>query len=195
MQLTLTTCAVRSWRASDAESLTRHANNRKIWLNLRDLFPHPYGIRDARAYLQMVLGKTPETGFAIDVNGEAVGGIGVVLKPDVERVSAEIGYWLGESFWGRGIVTDALSATTRHIVAAHHLTRVYAVPFAHNIASCRVLEKAGYVLEGRLRKSAIKDGTIVDQMQYAFIVSESAEVANSLSSAISSARPPTGIQR
>jgi ribosomal-protein-alanine N-acetyltransferase len=175
IDIPLQSCRVRSWRVSDAESLARYANNRKIWLNLRDLFPHPYGIRDARAYLQMVLGKTPETSFAIDVQGEAAGGVGFVLKTDVERVSAEIGYWLGEPFWGRGIVTDALAATTRHIVAAHHLTRVYAVPFAHNVASCRVLEKAGYVLEGRLRRSAIKDGAIVDQMQYAYVVAQGTE--------------------
>jgi ribosomal-protein-alanine N-acetyltransferase len=91
IDIPLQSCRVRSWRVSDAESLARYANNRKIWLNLRDLFPHPYGIRDARAYLQMVLGKTPETSFAIDVQGEAAGGVGFVLKTDVERVSAEIG--------------------------------------------------------------------------------------------------------
>jgi RimJ/RimL family protein N-acetyltransferase len=84
-------------------------------------------------------------------------------------VSAEIGYWLGERFWGRGIVTEALVAMTRHAIETHELTRVYAVPFAWNTASCRVLEKAGYVLEARLRRSAIKDGQIVDQLQYAFI--------------------------
>ena len=91
-----------------------------------------------------------------------------MLQPDVERVSAEIGYWLGEPFWGRGIVTEALIAVTRYAIATHGLTRVFAVPFASNTASCRVLEKAGYVLEGRLRRSAIKDGQIIDQLQYAF---------------------------
>jgi len=171
MELRLKTCTVRSWRASDAESLTRHANNRRIWLNLRDAFPHPYTQRDARAFLQS-LNTAPETMFAIEVDGEAAGGIGFVLKPDVERVSAEIGYWLAESVWGRGIATEALEAVTAHAVAAHGLTRLYAVPFAYNTASCRVLEKAGYVLEGRLRKSAIKDGTIIDQMQYAYSVPE-----------------------
>src|SRR5207249_11882042 len=83
--------------------------------------------------------------------------------------SAEIGYWLGERFWGRGIATEALAAMTRHAIETHELTRVYAVPFAWNTASCRVLEKAGYVLEARLRRSAIKDGQVVDQLQYAFI--------------------------
>jgi [ribosomal protein S5]-alanine N-acetyltransferase len=170
--LTLTTCAVRSWRTSDAESLLRHANNRNIWLNLRDAFPHPYTKHDARAYIRSVRDRSPETTFAIAVNDEAVGSIGFVLRTDVERVSAEIGYWLAEPFWGRGIATEALAAVTRHAIAVHKLTRVYALPFAWNGASCRVLEKAGYVLEARLRRSAIKNGIITDQLQYAFIVPE-----------------------
>jgi RimJ/RimL family protein N-acetyltransferase len=103
------------------------------------------------------------------VDGQAVGGIGFVLHGDVERVSAEIGYWIGEPFWGRGITTDAVRALTAYAIATHKLTRIYAVPFAWNAPSCRVLEKAGYVLEGRLRNSAIKDGTLTDQLQYAFI--------------------------
>ena len=169
MQLTLKTCAVRSWRTSDAESLLRHANNYKIWLNLRDAFPHPYTRQDARAYIRSVRERAPETTFAIAVGDEAVGSIGFVLRHDVERVSAEIGYWLGEAFWGRGITTEALVAVTQYAVDTHGLTRVYALPFAWNAASCRVLEKAGYVLEARLRQSAIKDGRVTDQMQYAFI--------------------------
>ena len=169
MKLTLNTCEVRSWRASDVDSLATHANNRKIWLNLRDRFPHPYTKRDAREYIRAMHSQTPETAFAIAVNDEAAGGIGFVLHADVERVSAEIGYWLGEPFWGRGITTEALAAVTRHAIDTHALTRVYALPFEWNTASCRVLEKAGYVLEARLRRSAIKDGRIVDQLQYAFI--------------------------
>ena len=92
-----------------------------------------------------------------------------MLHSDVERVSAEIGYWLGEPFWGRGIATSALVAVTSYAIETHRLTRIYAVPFAWNAASCRVLEKAGYVLEARLRNSAIKDGRLTDQLQYAFI--------------------------
>jgi ribosomal-protein-alanine N-acetyltransferase len=169
VQLTLKTCAVRSWRISDAESLLRHANNRNIWLNLRDAFPHPYTKHDARAYIRSVRERTPETTFAIAVDDEAVGSVGFVLRTDVERVSAEIGYWLAEPLWGRGITTEALTALTQYAIGTHGLTRIYALPFAWNLASCRVLEKAGYVLEARLRRSAIKDGLITDQMQYAFI--------------------------
>jgi RimJ/RimL family protein N-acetyltransferase len=174
MYVKLTTCEVRSWRPADVESLALHANNRKIWLNLRDAFPHPYTKRDAREYIRTVRQRVPETGFAIAVDDEAVGSIGYVLHGDVERVSAEIGYWLAEPFWGRGITTEALTAVTHHAIATHGLTRVFAVPFAWNAASCRVLEKAGYVLEGRLRRSAIKDGRITDQLQYAFIAPEDA---------------------
>jgi RimJ/RimL family protein N-acetyltransferase len=165
----LKTCAVRSWRTSDVDSLPRYANNHKIWLNLRDAFPHPYTKQDARAYIRSVRERTPETAFAISMDDEAIGSIGFVLRSDVERVSAEIGYWLAEPFWGRGIATEALIAVTRYALDAHKLTRIYALPFAWNVASCRVLEKAGYVLEARLRHSAIKDGRITDQMQYAFI--------------------------
>jgi len=162
-------CEVRSWRTSDVDALVRHANNRKIWMNLRDAFPHPYRQHHARDYIRTTLDRRPETSFAIAVDGEAAGGIGYVLHPDVERVSSEIGYWLGEAFWGRGIATEAVRAVTPYAMATHSLTRVYAVPFAWNVASCRVLEKAGYVLEARLRNSAIKDGRLTDQLQYAFI--------------------------
>lgn len=174
MKLALARCEVRSWRHDDLASLVRHADNRKIWLNLRDRFPHPYTTRDGRNFLRMATAQRPETLFAIAVGGEAVGGIGFQMMPDVERVSAEIGYWLGEAFWRRGIVTDALMGVTRYAIETHGFTRLFAMPFAANQASCRVLEKAGYVLEGRLRRSAIKDGRIVDQMQYAFTAAEPA---------------------
>jgi ribosomal-protein-alanine N-acetyltransferase len=169
MHLSLTRCAVRSWRTTDVKSLVTYANNRKIWLNLRDRFPHPYSKRDALDFLRAIRGRQPETVFAIAVDDEAVGSIEFLLQHDVERVSAEIGYWLGEPFWGRGMATEALSAVTGYAIEHHHLTRIFAVPFATNHASCRVLEKAGYLLEGTLRRSAIKEGSILDQCQYGFV--------------------------
>lgn len=174
MQLTLKSCDVRSWRMGDAEALARHADNRKIWLNLRDAFPHPYTVNDARDFIKGLRNRVPETTFAIAVNGEAAGSVGFVLRHDVERVSAEIGYWLAEPFWGRGIATDALAAMTDYAITTYQLTRIYALPFAWNAASCRVLEKTGYVLEARLRRSAIKNGVITDQLQYAFVVPDTA---------------------
>jgi ribosomal-protein-alanine N-acetyltransferase len=180
VSLSLAHCEIRSWRAGDADSIARHANNRKIWMNLRDAFPHPYAVQDARDFIKAMRHRTPETTFAIAVDGEAVGSVGFVLRCDVERVSAEIGYWLAEPLWGRGIATEALGAMTGYAIATHHLTRIYALPFAWNAPSCRVLEKNGYVLEGRLRRSAIKDGVITDQLQYAFIVPDTAVSANDL---------------
>src|SRR5215475_3094499 len=169
-------CAVRSWRPDDLGSLVANADNRKIWLNLRDRFPHPYTRRAGREFIRLAMSQRPETMFAIAVDDQAVGGIGFTVLTDVERVSAEIGYWLGEPFWGRGIVTEALVAVTQYAIDACRLTRIYALPFASNKGSCRVLEKAGYAVEARLRRSAIKDGRIVDQVQYAFIVEAQAQV-------------------
>jgi [ribosomal protein S5]-alanine N-acetyltransferase len=174
MVLTLERSEVRSWRAADLDSLVRYANNRHIWINLRDRFPHPYNAGDGRRFIRAARKMNPETFFAIAVGGEAVGGVGYVLQQDVERVSAEVGYWLGEPFWGRGITTEVLAAITNYAIRQHRLTRLFAVPFAYNTASCRVLEKAGYVLEARLRRSAIKDGLLTDQFQYAFIPEPSA---------------------
>jgi ribosomal-protein-alanine N-acetyltransferase len=169
MRLLLGVCDVRSWRPRDAPALVEHANNRKVWLNLRDRFPHPYTARDARAFLKSVLNARPETNFAIDVDGAAVGGIAFHVQSDVERVGAELGYWLGEKHWGRGIATAAVRAVTEHALVAHGLLRVFALPFAENRASARVLEKAGFTLEGVLRSSAIKDGRVLDQLLYARI--------------------------
>ena len=163
------TCEIRTWRASDLESLVENANSPQVWMNLRDQFPHPYTRREGRTFLRHMRERRPETVFAIDVDGKAVGAIGFVLQKDVDRVSAEVGYWLGEQYWGRGIASEALGAITRYAIEKHALTRVFAVPFGYNKASCRVLEKNGYVLEGCLRRSAIKNGEIVDQFQYAFI--------------------------
>jgi RimJ/RimL family protein N-acetyltransferase len=168
--LSLETCQVRSWQRADIDSLAAHANNRNVWINLRDQFPHPYTKRDARAFIQWSRDQRPETAFAIARDGEAIGGIGFALRGDIERVSAEIGYWLAEAMWNRGIATEALAAVTAYAARAHGLTRLFAVPFATNLASCRVLEKAGYRLEGRLRRSAIKDGAIIDQLQYAYVL-------------------------
>ena len=169
MKITLRASEVRSWQAGDVSSLVTHANNRNVWINLRDRFPFPYTRRDGRTFITLARQMKPESFFAIAVDGAAVGGIGFVPQHDVDRVSTEVGYWLGETFWGRGIATEALVAVTRYAIETHGVTRAYAVPFAHNLASCRVLEKAGYVLEARLRRSAIKDGQVLDQLQYAFI--------------------------
>jgi len=169
VKLTLKTCTLRSWEWRDRDSIVRHANNKKVSINLRDRFPYPYTARDARNWLDMVVDQKPETNFAIDVGGEAVGGIGFTSQHDVGRRSAEIGYWLGEPFWGRGIATEALIAVTDYAFANFDLCRLFAHVFDWNGASARVLEKAGYAFEGRLRKSVTKDGQTIDQLMYAII--------------------------
>jgi ribosomal-protein-alanine N-acetyltransferase len=160
-------CELRGWLADDVPSLVRHANNRNVWRNLRDRFPNPYTLADAQAWVAIAGHRVPETGFVIAVAGEAVGGIGIELQTDIYRRSAEIGYWLGESFWGRGIATEAVRAMSEHAFAEFDLCRLYAKVFEWNPASARVLEKAGYTLEGRLRQSVTKDGQTIDEMLYA----------------------------
>ena len=167
MRLALTRCTIRPWAPADAASLQHHANNRNVSMHLRDRFPFPYEEQHAAAFLSWVGQQPSPTVWAIEVAGEAAGGIGIELHSDVERVSAEIGYWLGEPLWGRGIVTEALVAVTIEAFRRFEITRLYAVPFADHPASIRVLEKAGYVREGRMKQSAIKDGTVRDQMLYA----------------------------
>jgi RimJ/RimL family protein N-acetyltransferase len=166
VHLRLGSCIVRDWAAGDLDSLVRHANNWNIWINLRDRFPHPYTEADGRGFLSHVTSRDAQTVWAIEVDGDAVGGIGLVLMSDVERVSAEIGYWLGEAFWSRGVMTEAVNAVTSEAFRQFELTRIFALPFADNPGSIRVLEKAGYVLEGRLPQSAIKNGVIRDQLQF-----------------------------
>jgi [ribosomal protein S5]-alanine N-acetyltransferase len=167
VRLELTRCVVRPWTSGDAESLHRHANNRNVSMHLRDRFPFPYELEHARTFLGWLAGQPAPTVWAIEVDGDAAGGIGIELHSDVERVSAEIGYWLGEQVWGRGVVTEALQAVTAEAFKRYDLTRIYAVPFADHPASIRVLEKSGYVKEGVMRQSAIKDGKVRDQALYA----------------------------
>jgi RimJ/RimL family protein N-acetyltransferase len=151
----------------DTASLVRHANNINIARQLRDRFPHPYTRQDALRFLKFASSTDEPTNFAIDVNEQAVGAIGFVRHADVERFSAEIGYWLGEAYWRRGIVSEALVLVTEHVFDRTNLLRLFAVPFADNAGSIRVLEKAGYVREAILRSSSVKYGHPRDQALYA----------------------------
>jgi [ribosomal protein S5]-alanine N-acetyltransferase len=160
-------CVLRPWREGDEPSLVRHADNYEVWRRLRDGFPHPYTRADAEWWIAFAKQQDPQTRFAIEVRGEVTGGIGLELGSDIERRSAEIGYWLGEDLWGRGITTVAVRAVTEYGFEALHLTRIFALPFATTSASIRVLEKCGYVHEGTMRRSAIKEGVVIDQELYA----------------------------
>jgi RimJ/RimL family protein N-acetyltransferase len=169
MEINLSKSTLRPWKPGDEESLVWHANNRKVWRNLRDTFPHPYTLADAKHWIQIANPNKPITNFAIVSGNSAVGGIGLVLKDDVFRRSAEIGYWLGEEFWGRGIATEAVRAVTEYAFGTFDLCRVYAGVFEWNPASMRVLEKAGYEFECAMRKSVTKDGETMDEAIYAII--------------------------
>lgn len=167
MYLVRTRCTVRDWRVEDAHALSRHANNRKIWANVRDRFPSPYTVEEAEQWVRHCTRALPATDFAIEVEGEVVGGIGLVLQSDVERISAELGFWLGESVWGRGVMTEAVSAFVPWAFERFSLARIYAHVFEFNLASARVLEKAGFEQEARLRKAVIKEGRVIDEYLFA----------------------------
>lgn len=165
---------IRPWQTGDEAALVKHANNRKIWLNVRDRFPHPYTLKDAEIWVRVAGADRNMINLAIEVEGQAAGGIGIVFKKDVYHRSAEIGYWLGEVYWNRGIATSAVKAMTKYVFDNPQLDicRLYAGIFEYNTASARVLEKAGYQLEARLRKSVTKDGETVDELVYAILKEE-----------------------
>ena len=167
MKIACRTCVLRPLELADAECLSRHANDRGVWQNLSDRFPHPYTVDDAVAYIEHVTSRPVRTSFGIDVDGQAIGSISLMLGEDIARRTAEVGYWIGREYWGRGIMADALRTATEYAFAELDLVRVFAVPFVTTTRSSRVLEKAGYVLEGVMRQSAVKDGVILDQFLYA----------------------------
>lgn len=155
----------------DAESVSRYANNERVAQNLTDGFPCPYTIDDAQAYIQgcITAGEGRQCVRAIEIGGEAAGSIGFFLKDDIRRKTAEIGYWLGEPFWGQGVMSRAISQMRDHAFGHYDLLRMYAEPFAYNTGSCRALEKAGFVLEGTLRQSVFKNGNVFDSYIYAYV--------------------------
>jgi len=148
MELKLMRCTLRPWRVGDESSLVHHANNRRVWRNLARL-PHPYTAADADAWISHAAAQSPPTDFAIAVQDEAVGGIGIEIGRNVFFRSAEIGYWLGEAYWGRGIATEALRAMTEYVFTTFDLCRLQAGVFEWNPASMRVLEKASPRLRAR----------------------------------------------
>lgn len=151
---------MRPWRPDDLDSLVHNANNRAIWMNLRDRFPHPYTRTDGEEFLGRAASLEPQIFFAIDHEGEAVGGVGIIPHDDIERISGELGYWVGEEHWGKGLATAAAREMTQYCFEALKLHRVWATPFTRNSASIRVLEKLGFRHEGTVVESAIKAGRL-----------------------------------
>ncbi|MDF2692856.1 MAG: hypothetical protein K0S65_1239 [Labilithrix sp.] len=161
---------LRPWRATDADALVVHANDRRIWKNLRDRFPHPYGRAEAEAWLAFAMSQVPPLHyFALTMNDELIGSVGLDAFEDVHRCTAELGYWIGAAHWGHGYATDAAIAMTAYGFAELGLERVQAGVFEWNPASERVLVKAGFQLEGRMRRHAFKDGVLGDVLMYAAV--------------------------
>ncbi|MEJ7609701.1 MAG: GNAT family protein [Ferruginibacter sp.] len=158
---------LRPWSMNDLASLVKYANNKNIAQFMSDVFPHPYTTEAGRAFIQFACKDEPVHIFAIEVNGEAAGGIGIHPQGDIQQKNAELGYWLAEPYWGKGIITKAISEIIEFAFRNYDINRVFARPFGNNIGSQKVLEKAGFVLEGRFENTFIKNGTLQDELVYA----------------------------
>lgn len=166
MELPLRQCTIRSWRPADAGRLATIANDRGIWIMVRDRFPYPYTQADADAFIARVSAEQPERSFAIAVDDSVIGGVVYMPGEDIHRVSAEVGYWLGADARGRGIATEAVRAFVRWIWENTEMQHLEAGVFTYNPASARVLEKVGFSLAYTARRSAIKDGILRDEWIY-----------------------------
>ena len=167
-------CRLRRWREEDAGDLVLVVNNKKVLDNLRDGLPYPYRKEDAEEFIAAMLEADPEETFAyaITVEDRVVGSICAYRQENVHARTAEIGYYLAESRWGQGIATSAVRQFCGLLFAGTDLLRLFAMPFASNVASCRVLEKAGFICEGTMRKNAVKNGVVRDMKLYARIREE-----------------------
>jgi ribosomal-protein-alanine N-acetyltransferase len=164
---------LRPWIISDASQLALIANNKKVADNLRDGFPFPYSLNDAEKWLGMILPEnSPPRFFAIIFQNQLVGSIGIVSKSDIYRKNLEIGYFLSEEYWGKGIITKSIQAATSYAFKEFDVIRIYAEPFSDNIGSRRALEKAGFILEATLRRNVIKNGIIKDSCIYSTLKEE-----------------------
>jgi RimJ/RimL family protein N-acetyltransferase len=161
---------LRKWKAEDAESLTTYANNKKISDNLRDGFPHPYTLKDANEYIQSVMEEDDSRIIlAIDLNGESIGSIGAFFQSNIYRKNVEIGYYIGEQFWGKGIMSNAVEALVSYVFDNYDVKRIYAEPFSSNVASQKCLEKAGLKCEAVLKNHVYKNGSFQDTHIYSIL--------------------------
>ena len=166
-------CKIRKWELSDATDLALALSNKKVQDNLRDGLPYPYTEQDGVEYIQAMLSsdKTESFAFAITINDKVIGSIGVFRQANIHRRTAELGYYIAENYWGKGIMTEAVKQICNYVFKNSDIIRIYAEPFAHNTASCRVLEKAGFQFEGTLKCNAVKNGKIIDMKMYSLVKS------------------------
>lgn len=164
-------CVIRKWKIEDAKELAELLNNPKILDNLRDGLPYPYTRKDAEEYISSMLSADEETtfAFAITADGRVVGSIGIFRCDNIHFRTAEMGYYIGEPYWGRGMGTGAVRQVCDYVFSNTDIIRIFAEPFSHNTASCRVLEKAGFAFEGLLRSNAVKNGRVIDMKMYSLI--------------------------
>ena len=164
-------CEIRTWKISDAEDLALALNNKMVLDNLRDGIPFPYTIADATAFIEAMLSADSNStyGFAIVFDNKVVGSIGAFRQENIHGKTAEIGYYIAEAYWGRGIGTSAVRQMCAFLFSNTDILRIFAEPFAYNLASSRVLEKAGFSFEGTLRKNAVKNNTVIDMRMYSLV--------------------------
>lgn len=165
---------IRPWQISDAADLAAALNNKNIQNNLRDGLPYPYTKRDAAEYISAMLTANPNDtfAFAIVLDERVIGSIGAFRQQNIHRQTAELGYYIAEDYWGMGYMTQAIRLICGHIFSHSDILRIYAEPFAYNLASCRALEKAGFRFEGTLRQNAVKNGQIIDMRLYSLLRDE-----------------------
>lgn len=161
-------CKIRKWKLSDTKDLASVISNKKIQDNLRDGLPYPYTEQDATDYISAMLSEDENKtlAFAITIDNKAIGSIGAFRQKNIHRHTAEIGYYIAEEYWGKGLMTEAVKQICSYIFDKSNIVRIYAEPFSYNKASCRVLEKAGFLYEGTLRSNAIKNGKTIDMLMY-----------------------------
>ena len=167
-------CRIRKWELSDAKDLAVALSNKKVQDNLRDGLPYPYTEQDGKEFISAMLSadENETFAFAIMVDDKVVGSIGIFRQGNIHRQTAELGYYIAEEYWGKGIMTEAVKQICEYVFANSDIIRIYAEPFAYNIASCRVLEKVGFQYEGTLRSNAVKNGKVIDMKMYSLIKEE-----------------------
>ena len=167
-------CRIRKWELSDAKDLPAALSNKKVQDNLRDGLPYPYTEQDGKEFISAMLSadENETFAFAITVNNMVIGSIGIFRQGNIHRQTAELGYYIAEEYWGKGIMTEAVKQICEYVFANSDIIRIYAEPFAYNIASCRALEKAGFQYEGTLRSNAVKNGKVIDMKMYSLLKEE-----------------------
>ncbi len=158
-------------RKSRKRNLAAALSNRKIQDNLRDGLPYPYTVQDGTDYISAMLSadENETFAFAVTADGKVIGSIGVFRQGNIHRQTAELGYYIAEEYWGKGVMTEAVKQICEYVFDKSEIIRIYAEPFAHNVASCRVLEKAGFQYEGTLRSNAVKNGKVIDMKMYSLL--------------------------